>query len=134
MKVAAAAVIYFIIVFGVGFLLGPVRVLVLEPRIGRLAATLVETPFLIAAMVLAARWVPRRIQLNREARSLLAVGFGALALQQVADYLVGLKLRGMSAAEQLEKFTTPEGLLYAGLLLLFALMPLIANRKTAGLR
>ncbi len=128
MMIAAAAVLYFLIVFGVGFLLGPIRVLLLEPRIGQLAAVLLEAPFLIAAIVLAARWVPRWCRVAPATGPLLAVGLGALALQQVADLLVGLKLRGMGAAEQLARFVTLEGAVYAALLVLFALMPLLANR------
>jgi hypothetical protein len=37
MKITGAAILYFIIVFGVGFLLGPIRVFLLEPRVGALA-------------------------------------------------------------------------------------------------
>lgn len=128
MMIAGAAVLYFLIVFGVGFLLGPIRVLVLEPRVGQLAAVLVEAPFLIAAIVLAARWVPRWCGTAPTTASLLGVGFGALVLQQIADFLVGLTLRGIGPAEQLARFATLEGAIYAGLLLLFALMPLLANR------
>ena len=44
------AAIYFAIVFAVGLVLGPVRVLWLEPWSGKTIAVLLETPFLIAAM------------------------------------------------------------------------------------
>lgn len=132
MRVAAAALVYFLIVFGVGFLLGPIRVLLLEPFIGPFAAVIAEAPFLLAAIVLAARWVPRKLGVTLMPLPLIAVGLGALVLQQVADFLVGLKLRGFGAAEQLARFTTPEGALYGGLLLLFALMPWLANRWSRG--
>jgi hypothetical protein len=36
---------------GVGFLLGPIRVLWLEPRVGLVIAAACEAPFLLAAMV-----------------------------------------------------------------------------------
>jgi hypothetical protein len=49
-----AAALYFMLVFTVGFALGPVRAFLLEPRLGRTLATLIETPFLLAAIVLAA--------------------------------------------------------------------------------
>ena len=58
-RILAAATLYFLIVFGVGFLLGPIRVFWLEPRIGPLAAVACETPFLLAATVIAARAAPR---------------------------------------------------------------------------
>jgi hypothetical protein len=58
---AAAAVLYFLAAFGAGFLLGPIRVLVLEPRLGAFAAVLIEAPLLLAANVVAAPVVPRLV-------------------------------------------------------------------------
>jgi hypothetical protein len=52
-KIAAAALLYFLAVFGAGFALGPIRVLWLEPRLGVVAATLCEAPFLLLAMIAA---------------------------------------------------------------------------------
>jgi hypothetical protein len=40
---------------------------------------------------------------------MLAIGFGALALQQAADFVVGTALRGLSATDQLARLATPEG-------------------------
>jgi hypothetical protein len=54
MKMLAAAVVYFLIVFGTGFLVGPVRVYV-EPRLGTTAAVLLEAPILLVAMAIGAR-------------------------------------------------------------------------------
>jgi hypothetical protein len=127
-KLASAAAIYFLAVFSAGFLLGPIRVLLLEPRIGAIAASLCEAPLLLIAMVAAARWVPRLIRLTTSLARLLAVGIGALVLQQAADLLVGMLLRGLSAQQQFARLATPEGAIYAALLALFALMPAIVNR------
>ena len=46
-----AAIYYFVTVFAVGIVLGPLRALVVKPRVGGLAAVLVEVPVMIAAMV-----------------------------------------------------------------------------------
>jgi len=54
MRIIAGAVLYFLIVFGVGFVLGPVRVYWLERQLGETMATLCEAPFLLIAIVLAA--------------------------------------------------------------------------------
>jgi hypothetical protein len=94
MRIAAAAALYFAIVFGVGFLLGPIRVLWLEPRAGPIVAVACEAPLLLAAMALAARWVPRVVRLRRDWVPLLAMGVGALVLQQLADFAVGTGLAG----------------------------------------
>ena len=55
----------FLIVFGIGFLLGPVRVFWLGPRLGETMATLCEAPFLLIAIVIVARWLPRTLNLTR---------------------------------------------------------------------
>jgi hypothetical protein len=128
MRILAASALYFAIVFGVGLVLGPIRVLWLEPWLGKTLAVLCEAPFLLAAMVGAARWVRRRVGLRRDWRSLAAMGLGALVLQQLADFAVGLWLRGMNAAEQLAAFATPAGLIYAAALVAFAAMPALVGR------
>lgn len=128
MKLAVAAAIYFLAVFSAGFLLGPIRVLLLEPRIGAVAATLCEAPLLLIAMVVAARWTPRRVGLATSLARMLAVGIGALVLQQTADLLVGMLLRGLSPQQQFARLATPEGAIYAALLVVFALMPAMVNR------
>lgn len=127
MKIALATLTYFVTVFGIGFLLGPIRVLWLEPRVGPVIAVACEAPFLLVAMVLAARGVPRWLGVRRDHSSLLLIGLGALALQQIADFAVGLWLRGIGASQQLTQFTTPQGLIYAALLVAFATMPALMN-------
>jgi hypothetical protein len=66
---------------------------------------------------------------NREERHRLgAVGAIALALQQAADFLVGTRLRGITAAQQVAYFATKAGLIYVFLLIAFAIMPLLLNQ------
>lgn len=128
MRIAVAALLYSAIVFAVGLTLGPIRVLWLEPRLGPVAAELCEAPFLVAAMILAAWWVPTRLKLCRDPLRLGLVGLGAVAVQQGADLAVGAYLRGITPAEQFAHFATVPGLIYAGLLAAFAAMPLLVNR------
>jgi hypothetical protein len=78
-------------------------------------------------MVLASRWVPSIVQLQQDLVSLALMGAGALLLQQIADFAVGTMLRGISPSEQITHFATVPGLIYAGLLLLFLVMPILAN-------
>lgn len=132
MKIAAAAALYFLTVFGVGFLLGPIRVLLLEPRLGPVAAVLCEAPFILTAIVAAARWAPRLMGLKPRSGSMLSVGLGALVLLLACDFAVGRFLRGFSAQEQVARFATTEGLIYATLLVVFAVMPMLANRTAEG--
>lgn len=130
MKILGAAILYFIIVFGVGFMLGPIRVFLLEPRIGNLAAVLCEAPFLLVAILVGSRVAPQVARLEPRKSALLAVGLIALVMQQFADVTVGLALRGISLAEVVARFATAEGAIYAVLLALFAAMPAVVNRTS----
>jgi len=130
-----AAALYFCMVFLVGALLGPLRVLWLEPWAGPTIAVLCEAPLLILAMNFAAKWAPAWAHLDGGWLSFLAMGILALVLQQVADLAVGFGLRGMTFDSQLRYFETPPGLIYAFCLVVFALMPLIAHwRRKARAR
>ena len=80
MRVTLAMLFYFGLVFGTGFLLGPIRVLWLEPRFGPIIATACEAPFMLLAILVAARWVPRVLNIRRDPKTLvleLALWFAA---------------------------------------------------------
>ncbi len=111
-------------------MLGTVRVVWLEPQIGRAAAELCEAPFLLVTIVFASRWVPRVLHLRHDLVSLGLMGLGALAILQGVDLAVGVFLRGITPAEQLANFATAAGLIYAGLLIAFAAMPALLSSDT----
>lgn len=129
MRILLAALLYFAIVFGVGLLLGPLRVLWLEPWLGRTIAVLCEAPVLLLVMGLAARRVPRRLGTATDPGSLAAIGIGALIMQQIADFAVGIGLRGITPAAQLAYLLTPPGLVYCAALVAFAAMPVLLNAR-----
>jgi hypothetical protein len=124
-------VLYFLIVFGLGFLLGPIRVLWLEPAIGQVAATLCEAPLLLAAMWFAAHWVPRKFGITSNRWSLFIMGLIALSITILAEVAVGSGIRGISWTEQFAYFATPAGVMYLSLLATFTLMPALINTKRA---
>lgn len=126
MKGVAAAVLYFAIVFGAGFMVGPLRVLYLEPRVGATAAVLLESPMLLLAMI-AGAWAVLRWTRVAGPVPLLAVGVVALALQQCADVAVGILMRGMTVIDHVRQFATTPGMIYAVLLIAFMLMPLMVG-------
>ena len=130
MKIIAAALLYFAVVFTVGLMFGPIRVFWLEPIFGEVLAAIFEAPFLVVAMVVASRWIPSVLRMRRDLASLGLMGLGALAIQQAADLAVGVYLRGITPAEQIAHFATGAGLVYAGLLVAFAAMPVLLNRGT----
>jgi hypothetical protein len=61
--------------------------------------------------------------------SALTMGIAALLMQQIADFGLGLGLRGLTVKQQIAHFATPEGAIYAALLLAFALAPATLNRR-----
>ena len=81
-------------------------------------------------MVASARWVPKKVGLSKNLGSLAAMGIGALIFQQIADFAVGIGLRGMMPAEQLAYLVTPAGFIYVALLVAFAFMPALVNNRS----
>ena len=120
---------YFGIVFGMGFVLGPVRVLWLVPRVGERWAELIEAPVMLTVIVLAARWLVRRFPADRRI-SYLWWGLGALALVIAAELTVVLALRGLTLSEYLTTRDPVAGGVYLANLALFAIMPwFLAGRR-----
>jgi hypothetical protein len=126
---AKPALVYFALVFGTGFALGLIRVPFLVPRMGERHAELLEMPFMLVAIVLAARFVVRRYRLTRAASSSLVVGTAALVLLLGAEWLAGVWLQGRSFADYVADRDPVSGTAYASLLLVFALMPWVAARR-----
>jgi len=132
MSTVKDAALYFALVFGAGFVFGTLRVTLLLPRIGERAAELIESPFMLAAMLLAARWVVGRSRAT--ASALLGSGLLAAALVLVADVAVGVGLRGMTFAEVFTDRDPISGSVYYALVVLFALLPwLFARRRGRAL-
>jgi len=104
-----------------------IRVLILEAALGKTIAAVCEAPFLLVAMIAAAYWIPKKMGSDTSLASLAAIGIGALVLRQIADFAVVVGLRGISADEQLRYLTTPPGLIYVALLILFGAMPVVVN-------
>lgn len=125
-----AAAVYFGIVFGIGFLLGPLRVLVLEPRVGARAAELLEAPVMLLAILGAGHWVGRRWRHRLTPAASLRVGLVAAGLVLTADLAVGVGLRGMSVAEVFTGRDPVAGPVYYGLVALTAIAPWWFSRRS----
>jgi hypothetical protein len=128
MQILRAAVLYSLLVFGAGFVLGTGRVLLLVPLLGERAAELLEMPLMLIVVVIAARWVVRHRLEDRWTSSALSVGFIALGLMLAAELAVGVLLRGMSATEAFVNRDPVSGAAYYASLLLFAAMPALLIR------
>ena len=128
MQTLKAGALYFAIVFGAGFALGTIRVLLLVPRVGERTAELMESPIMLAVTVLAARWIVRRFAVPLAASQRLGIGLVALGFLLLAELAVVLSLRGLTVAEYLATRDAVAGTVYLILLALFALMPLLVSR------
>ncbi|MGE0597455.1 MAG: hypothetical protein AB7P07_13910 [Hyphomonadaceae bacterium] len=127
-RVFAAAALYFAPVFALAFILGLVRVVFLEPQVGRALATAIEAPFLVTAMYFSARFAVPQAGVSHKALTLLGVGLFALLLQQIAEYIL-LRVNGQTIDTYLAYFSTTPGYIYLALLFVFTLLPLAMWRK-----
>lgn len=58
-------------IFALGFVLGTIRVLWLEPKLGMLTATPCGTPLMLLASWFAARWLVRRFAISSPRAALM---------------------------------------------------------------
>ena len=129
MQALKSGIIYFLLVFGAGFVLGTVRVLLIVPLVGHRTAELLEMPLMLLATVLAARWVTRRFPEPRTSAARLSIGGIALGLMLAGELAVGIGLRGMTPAEVFLNRDPVSGTAYYVSLILFAAMPWIVSRR-----
>ena len=129
LTILKAAAVYFVLVFGTGFVLGPIRILFLVPRFGVRVAELMEFPVMLVVIVLAARWLVRKFQLTVHT---LLVGFLALGLMIAFEFTLVLWLRGLTLSEYFRERDPVAGVVYYLMLLVFAAMPFFMSHK-AGL-
>lgn len=115
-----AAILYVLLAFAMGFVLGPMRELLLAPAIGRMGALLVELPILLGFC-----WwlVPRVMRGVGPGVARLRVGFAALALLLVLEFTLGVAIRGWDLRGWLADFWTPHGAVTLAAYWVFALIP-----------
>lgn len=123
MAMLKAASIYFAVVFGAGFILGTIRVLFVVPLTGVRIAELCESPLMLLASAVAARWMVHRFCRGFSRAALLGVGLIAVVCMLAAELLVGVGLRGLSPVQVVTARIAVSGSVYYVLLGLFALMP-----------
>jgi hypothetical protein len=129
MRWLIAGTLYFALVFGAGFVLGPIRILWLVPRIGTRAAELAEMPVMLAVIVAAAVWVVRRLAVPPRALPRVGMGALALALMLAAEFALVLPLRGMTAAEYFATLDPVSGTVFFALQGVMALVPGVVARR-----
>ena len=126
----SAGLIYFAVVFAIGFLLGAIRTLWLEPRLGELPSVLIELPVILgASWLVCARIIRvRRVPATRLAR--LVMGATAFILLMAAETLLSLIAFAIPPTEYLGSFRETARAIGLFGQLLFALFPLLQRRRS----
>ena len=128
-RILKAALVYFLIVFGIGFLLGPIRILFVVPRLGERLAELLEAPLMLVVIILSANWIVRKFQLPVQLVYRLGAGVLAFILGLVFEFGFVLTLRGLTLRVYFETRDPVAASVYYLTLVLFALMPLLVRRN-----
>jgi hypothetical protein len=129
MQILKAGVLYFVVVFGAGFVLGTIRTLWVVPHVGTRMAELMEAPAMLVVTIMAARWVVRHFAIPSVASTRLGMGGIGLTLLLAAEFGLVLWLRGLSVREYLATRDPVSGTVYYLMLVVFASMPLFVARR-----
>ncbi len=129
MQILKAGMVYFAVVFGAGFVLGPIRILWVVPRVGTRVTELLEAPIMFVITIVAARWIIRKFAIALTLPSRLGVGGIAGSLMLIAEFTLVLWLRGISIRQYFAGRDPVAGAVYYAMLGVFAVMPLLLERK-----
>jgi hypothetical protein len=88
MPALKGAAIYLLILFALGWILGPIRALWATPRFGPMIGILLEAVIMLMAMIFTAKWAIRCFDVDRMLSATISMGLIALGLLVPAE-LVG---------------------------------------------
>lgn len=120
-----AAIVYFVLVFAVGFVLGTLRVLALEPMIGEVGAVIAETPIMLVISWLVCAGLIRRYKLPRGLATRLTMGGSAFVFLMSSEFGLSVLLLGRTLSEYFAHYETTAGMIGLFAQLAFALFPTI---------
>jgi len=129
MNTLKPAIAYFALVFGIGFMLGTIRILWIVPSIGVRTAELIEMLPMFVAILLSARWINQHFADVDNISTRLKIGFLAMSFLLGAEIALGVGLQGASISEVLLNHDPVSGTVYYAMLILFALMPWLLARN-----
>ena len=91
-----AGALYFAVVYGIGFALGTVRVLLLQQLVGEMTAVLLETPIMLLASWIAASWICIKFAVPPNWAARIAMGAVAFSLLMLGELAVSRLVFGRS--------------------------------------
>jgi len=125
---------YFAIVYVLGFLLGTIRVLLLVPRTGEPVSVLLETPIILGASWIAARWCANRFSVPATPVPRLAMGGVAFALLLAGEIAVSTFVFGRAWQNTAALYQTPPAIIGLAAQAVFAFLPLTQAIMDRGSR
>jgi hypothetical protein len=121
MMVWRAAIVYFAVVFAAAFGLGVVRVMLVAPQVGALAAVALEVPIVLALSWLVAGRILRRWPMALPHR--LAMGALAFMILMLAEAMLSGLLFGQTVRDFVDAMATLPGALGLAGQIGFAVIP-----------
>ncbi len=124
-----AGTLYFALMLVSGWVIGPFREFLLIPLFGRITGLAAEAIIMIRAMVIVLQGINWLLEVPSTMGTRIMMSLVALSLLVPAEMVGAWLLRGQTPAE----FLFPADALFAavqcGLLLLFAILPLLVRRR-----
>lgn len=124
-SILRAAWFYFLAVFVVGFALGTIRTLWLEPALGPLPSVLTELPVMLLWSWMACGIILRRLPVAGGIAPRLAMGAVALVMLLAAEAALSVTLGGLTLAGHVALYATAPVLAGLAGQIVFALFPLL---------
>ena len=128
-QVLRAGAVYFLIALGAGFVLEVIRLQVVSLHFSTRMAQVMEIPSHLLAMIIAARWVIDRFTLPPFPGIRITVGFVALSLWLVMEWIMILPFHGLSLDEYLAIQDPVVGTLPIGALGVLTVMPFLVGYR-----
>ena len=123
---------YYAIVFGLAFVMGVARTMVIAPRLGATVAVLLEVPLIVAASWVTVRHLLRHCALRLPQSA--TMGAVAFTLTMGSEVILARLLRGQSVIAWAAGVMTPLGLIGLAGQIAFAVMPVLVAQHRNSLR
>jgi len=123
---------YFVLAFLCGFVLGALRVIIVAPRIGSMAALLLEAPIILVISWIWCLWCLRRFQVGSDLVTRSLMGGTAFALLQAAELCVSVLVFSRSVAEHLAGYASLPGATGLVAQIVFAVFPILITPGQAS--
>jgi hypothetical protein len=122
-------------VFAIGCVLGAIRVLLLAPRLGNVAAGLLEAPFMLAVSWNMSRWSAKKHGVLTDTSEALLMGAIAFAVLMFMEFCTAVLCFNRTAGEYFASFLSAPGAIGFAAQCCFAGFPFLqasSNRLASG--